>query len=69
MADTQADNRAESLALGFVAMPPGFVCTHETCPGHGWGFFLLFVLFSSDAEDVSLLLSKHRPERAGMVRR
>ena len=29
--------RAESLALGF--MPPGLVCTHETCPGHGWGFF------------------------------
>ena len=32
-------------------------------------FPFLFVLFSSDVEDVPLSLPKHQPERAGMVRR
>ena len=42
---------------------------YERRPGHshGWAFPFLSVLFSSDDEDVSLSLSKHRPERAGMV--
>ena len=31
----------------------------------GWGFSFLFVLFSSDAENISLSLSKHRPNVQG----
>ena len=71
MIQPAGDEEARSNALTELSLRvQEFDQEGNLAPAPSAGAFpFLSVLFSSDAEDVSLSLPQHRPERAGMVRR